>query len=522
MLRASQVCRQSAAAAAKAVVVGGGPVGAAMAVVCRNAGMEVDVFEKYSDLRLRPLNARRSINLTLGRRGVRLADSLGRRDQLLGNTVPVRGRMIHDLDGSQHFQPYGVKEECNFSIDRGELNAFWLSLAAEAGARLHFDHMLEDFDLEQGHATFIQTQSPEGMSVDRNLNLDVSVLQDGRSTQVTGIDLFLACDGAGSFVRRALVDRYADISQTSDFIGWGYKEVTFPALPGGKPVFDNDEALHIWPRGDHFLMALPNPGGSFTGTIYMDDTAPRPDGVTPKLSGGASFQSTSTVEGARALWEECYPDALACVGEAGLRQHRENPVGLLGTVRTSKYFVTGARTNALLAGDSAHAIVPFFGQGVQAGLEDAFELRELLGGLSGLGSGSSRHAVFSRLAEEFSRLRVRNNEALREMALENAVEMGDKVGQERFRLRKALEKRLEEEIPHKYRSRYALVSYSHNPYADVFELGKVQSIFLEELVDHMLQEKTSDVAQLDRNFLEAEVDRVITPTAQSLGVRMSA
>jgi len=501
--------------ARRAVVVGGGPVGAAMAAVCRQFDIEVDLFEKYSDLRLRPLNARRSINLTLGLRGVRLADALGRKDKLLANTVPVRGRMIHDLDGSQHFQPYGVHEECNFSVDRGELNAFWLNMAAEAGARIHFDHMLQDFDLDKGTASFCQTDSPEGMSVDRNLNLTVSVREGSRGVDVDNIDFFIACDGAGSMVRQTLVKRYADLTETNDFIGWGYKEVTIPALPDGQPALSNPEALHIWPRGEHFLMALPNPGGSFTGTIYMDDEAVRPNGAAPATTGNDSFQSTSTRESARALWESAYPDALAIVGEEGLRQHVENPVGLLGTVRTSRYFVSGQRTHAMLAGDAAHAIVPFFGQGVQAGLEDAYEFREILA--SERGSYDPAKVV-----EAFSRKRVRNNEALREMALENAVEMGDKVGQERFRLRKAIESRLEEEMPHKYRSRYALVSYSHNPYADVYDFGKVQGHWLDQLVDQMMGKGVTDATKIERKFLEAEVDRVISPAADSLGIRMTA
>lgn len=502
-----------AAARGRAVIIGGGPVGGAMAVICRKHNFEVDIYEKYSDLRLQPLNARRSINLVLGRRGTRLAESLGLRDELLSNTVPVLGRMIHDIDGSQHYQPYGLEGECNYSIDRGQLNAFWLNAAANAGARLHFDHMLNDFDLSKGTATFVHTSSPKDMSADRNLNLNVLQESDRAPVDVRDIDLLFGCDGAGSLVRRKLVERYSTLSETIDFIGWGYKEVQFPAARDSEYAMDS-RALHIWPRKDHFLMALANPNGSFTGTMYVDDEMPRPNGSTPMLSGAATFQSTASDAASREFWETYYPDALQLVGEDGLRQYRDNPSGVLGTVRTKHYFAQDSRSHALLAGDAAHAIVPFFGQGVQSGLEDAFDFGEVL---NAAGNGHD----LGHVVQEYSNQRVRNNEALREMALENAVEMGDKVGQTRFRLRKALEERIELELPHKYRSRYALVCYSHNPYSAVYEFGKVQSNVLETLIDKMLSTNVTDVAHVDMKHVEDAIDHEIAPAMQRMGISLA-
>lgn len=490
----------------RAVVVGGGPIGAAAAVVLRKHGHEVDIYERYGDLRVNQLNARRSINLVVARRGLRLAESLGLRDSLLQEAVPVHGRMMHDLDGTEHYQKYGDGQECNYAVGRGYLNSFWLNAAEKSGARLHFSKALETFDIDEGTATFATTGGKE-VGVDRRNDVIVEKDDTAQKETVEGIDILVACDGAGSPCRQMLMNRKENketqMGYKANFIPWGYKEVSFPANTSLK-----NGALHIWPRGNHFLMALENPDGSFTGTIYVDHEQTFPDGTKPELSGGPTFQSsTSSTEANRKFWKENYPDVLDMLGEPVMKEYEENTAGMLGTVRLDQYHAVGNRTTALLAGDSCHAVVPFFGQGVQCGFEDVFVLGEILSGPNG--------ASIEHVAAEYSRQRVRSCHALREMALDNMLEMGDRVGQKQFRLLKQLESKLEAELSSKYRSRYALVCYSYNDYADVNEMGVLQHRLLEELAEGI-----DSPEQLDMKKAEALIDQRITPEFARRGMTL--
>jgi kynurenine 3-monooxygenase len=486
----------------RATIVGGGPVGAATAVVLRRHGFEVDIFERYPDLRQKQLNARRSINLVLARRGLRLAESLGVCKSLLEQSVPVYGRQIHSADGKKSYQPYGHDNECNYAVARGYLNSFWLNEAEKSGARLHFNRMLQNFDLNEGTATFTSTAGPEA-GVDRRNDVIIKEDESGLTERMEGIDLFIGCDGAGSKCRQLML-KEKPLNMQSNFVNWGYKEVTFPVA--GSTGLSVDD-LHIWPRGDHFLMALANPDGSFTGTIYVDGELPFPDGTKPTVSGdGPTFQNTTSSENAaRDFWKNHYPDVYERLGEGLVKEYLENSAGILGSVRLDEYHLSGKRTTGLLAGDACHAIVPFFGQGVQCGFEDAFVLGEIL----------SEGRSMDDTAKEYSRQRVRSCHALRKLALDNMAEMGDRVGQEKFRFLKQLESKIERELASKYRSRYALVCYSYNDYADVLEVGDLQHSLLEELA-----EGVSSPEELSMAKAEALIDEKLTPEFARRGMTL--
>mmetsp|Transcript_24245 Transcript_24245/g.38819 ORF Transcript_24245/g.38819 Transcript_24245/m.38819 type:complete len:504 (+) Transcript_24245:77-1588(+) len=487
----------------RAVVVGGGPVGAAAGVVLRRHGFDVHIFERFPDLRVQQLNARRSINLVLARRGLRLAESLGLRESLLETAVPVYGRMMHTLNGGEHYQPYGHEHECNYAIGRGILNSFWLQEAEKAGVKLHFERLLENFSLDDGVVTFTSSEVPAASGVDKRNDVIVKKDSSGHLETIDGVDLLIGCDGAGSKVRTLLGPE--SLGMKADFVNWGYKEINFPVSASSGLSRD---ALHIWPRGKHMLMALANPDGSFTGTIYVDSSDTRPDGSLPVLSEGPTFQNTNDESGANAFFAENYPDVLERLGEGGLRDYRENSAGLLGNVRLDQYYCLGKKAPVLLAGDAAHAVVPFFGQGVQCGFEDVFVLSELLDkhGTSG---------TLDVIAAEYSRSRVRSCHALREMAMDNMHEMGDRVGQERFRLKKEVEARIETQLSHKYRSRYAQVCYSYNDYADVLEVGSAQDMFLEKLI-----EGVSVADAVDMRKAESWIDDLITPEFERRGMTL--
>jgi len=484
-------------------VVGGGPVGAAASVVLRRHGFDVHIFERFPDLRLQQLNARRSINLVLARRGLRLAESLGLRDSLLETAVPVYGRMVHTLDGNKSYQAYGREHECNYAIGRGTLNSFWLEEASKAGVKLHFERMLENFSLEDGVATFASSAVPAASGVDKRNDVIVQQDKSGNLETIDGIDLLIGCDGAGSKMRTLLGPE--SLGMEADFVNWGYKEINFP-LSASSGL--STESLHIWPRAKHMLMALANPDGSFTGTIYVDSESVRPDGSLPVLSEGPTFENSTDESKARSFFAEHYPDVLDRLGEGGLKDYRENTAGLLGNVRLDHYHCLGKRTHAIMAGDACHAVVPFFGQGVQSGFEDVCVLDELL---DKNGDGGS----LAEVATEYSRLRVRSCHALREMALDNMHEMGDRVGQESFRLKKEVEARLEAQMPHKYRSRYAQVCYSYNDYADVLEVGAVQDTFLNKMI-----EGVSAADAVDMSKAESYIDEFITPELERRGMTL--
>jgi kynurenine 3-monooxygenase len=309
-------------------------------------------------------------------------------------------------------------------------------------------------------------------------------------------------------MRKTLV-RQGDLTEEREFVRWGYKEIRFPpgtADPRGcGNVSLKPHALHIWPRHDHFLMALANRDGSFTGTMYAEDESPLPDGTMRALSSAETFQSTSSAKAARAFWEYYYGSALTLLGEDGVQQYRDNPSGLLGNVRVNRYHVVGERSVCVLVGDAAHAVVPFFGQGVQCGFEDAYVLGETFRNETNLDAA----------AREYSTQRVKNCYALREMAMENMAEMGARVAEEKFQRRKELEQRIEAALPTKYRSRYALVCYTYNDYAAVLEAGKAQAAFLDDLLASGMT-----ATEFDVGVVENKIDTELTPRFSELGVSL--
>jgi kynurenine 3-monooxygenase len=453
---------------ARAVVVGGGPVGCVLAALLAGRGHEVTVYEKRPDMRRGDAPAGRSINLVLTRRGLRALELLGLREKVLKLTVPVLGRMMHAHDGALTYQPYGKDDsERNHSVSRGQLNQFLLDEAEAAGVRLVFDREVAEADPDAGTLTVRSTQ-------------------DGSLETVAAPRLFGA-DGAPSAVRRALVQRegYED---SMDMLGHGYKELLFPAAADGGYAMEQS-ALHIWPRGSHMLMGLPNLDGSFTGTLYLAN------------EGDDSFASLDEEAKVEAFFQREYPDAIPLLSPDYARELLENPTGLLGTVRTNRWDLDD---RVLLVGDAAHAIVPFFGQGLNCGFEDCAELLRLLDAHPG-----DLQGAFA----AFSTARKTNADAIADMALENFVEMRDKVGDPEFLRKKRLESAVERALPGKYRSRYATVMYSSNPYRDAYDMGRVQ----EELLAELLAE-TDDPEAVDLARAEALIDAKLTPFVQERGI----
>lgn len=423
-------------------IIGAGLVGSLLAVLMRQRGFEVTIFEKRSDIRKEASAGDRSINLVMTSRGLNALSQAGLLDQALELSVPILGRMIHPKAGELMFQPYGNVDECNFSISRARLNQFLINAAEKAGAKMQFDYSVEMIDFESHEITF-----------------------DSRSKPVK-YDLLFATDGAGSRVRKILCRDFPDMFQEkTEWLEADYKELFIPAGSNGQYRIEK-QALHIWPRGSHMMMALANLDGSFTATLYM----PR-----ERIQSSANFNEVQTSADVEALFNNEFPDAVDLMPNF-VNEYEDHPQGRLGTVRCSKW-VYGE--SVALLGDAAHAIVPFFGQGMNSGFEDCTELMKLID----IARAVPGDLEWAGILSAFEKIQKPNAHAIAEMALENWTEMRDKVGDSKFLLRKKVEGVLEKAFPESFKSRYGMVTYTLNPYAKAREAGFIQDQILDELCE---------------------------------------
>jgi kynurenine 3-monooxygenase len=419
-------------------IVGGGLVGSLLASVLTRRGYAVTVHERRPDPRDARIDQGRSINLVLTRRGIRALERVGLAGRAFDLTVPVTGRMVHDLDGTRQYQPYGRDaSECNYSISRAALNRYLIDAAETLGARFRFGMRLRSADLDGGGLTFDDTTT-------------------GATVEVPA-ERIVGADGAGSVLREAFA-ALDGFEHSTELLTHGYKELLLPAGPDGAYPIEA-HALHIWPRGSLMLMALANVGGSFTGTLYLP------------VEGNDGFEALTTPQQVETLFGAQFPDAIPLIPDLRV-EFFENPTGRLATVRCGPWH---HRDRAFLIGDAAHAIVPFFGQGMNSGFEDCRILDDLL----------DEHGddAWDRVLPEFTRTRKPDADAIAAMAIDNFEDMRDRVGDPRFLLRKAVEHRLEDAAPHEYRSRYSLVMYSHVPFDLCRKAGEVQRRILDELCD---------------------------------------
>jgi kynurenine 3-monooxygenase len=414
----------------KAVTIAGaGLAGGLLALLLARRGYAVDVFERRPDPRVAGYLGGRSINLALAERGMHGLREAGLTEEILRLAVMMRGRQVHFADGSSQLQRYGRDDsEVIWSINRGRLNLRLLDAAEAAGARLHFDQALVDGDLARGEL----------------------MLRDERDGTLrrAAAGVCIGADGAGSALR-GLLGRQVALDERFEPLGHGYKELEIPpSADGGFRIERN--ALHIWPRGGYMCIALPNAEGSFTVTLFLPN------------EGDPSFATLPDVAAARRFFERDFPDALPLIPEFDQDFHA-NPVGLLGTLRLARWH----HGSTVLVGDAAHAMVPFHGQGMNCAFEDCVELAELAGS-----------ADWPEVFAEFERRRRPNAEAIQAMALENYIEMRDRVDDPDYLLQKALERELAELLPGRFVPRYAMVTFRRTPYAVARARGLIQSEIL--------------------------------------------
>jgi kynurenine 3-monooxygenase len=438
----------------KIVVVGAGLVGSLWAVMLRKKGHEVHVIERRKDPRKAKSGEDRSINLVITSRGLKGLNEAGLLKQAILLSVPIFGRMIHSKNGETAFQAYGSTDECNFSISRSELNKFLLNSADQEGAKIHFEQQILDADFEKKEVLL--------------------------GSEKISYDLLFGTDGAGSQVRQLLAKKYPDqFQEHTEWLDADYKELSMPATSAGNYQLQAN-ALHIWPRGSHMMMALANLDGSFTMTLYM-----------PKQSGAVSFANMNSAAEIDQLFSTEFADAKKLMPQF-LQEFQNHPQGRLGTVRCSKWTY---KDSVALMGDAAHAIVPFFGQGMNSGFEDCTILNQLL----------AEKSVAEAL-NEYEVSQKKNARAIGDMAIENWTEMRDKVGDSNFLLRKKVEAQLEARFSEFFKSRYGMVTYTQIPYALAQAAGAVQG----EILDQLCSDKTT-IEEVDFKLAQTLVKEKLEP-----------
>ncbi|MBA3647135.1 MAG: FAD-dependent monooxygenase [Chitinophagales bacterium] len=430
-------------------IIGAGLVGSLLSIYLARRGYAVSVFERRPDMRKEKIAAGRSINLALSDRGWRGLDNVGLKDEVTKIAIPMYGRMVHGTDGKQNLQPYGKTDQAIYSVSRSALNKLLLNVAEQQpNIRINFNNRADRIDLDRREIIFnVQT-----FFIENNTNFSAST----SSQKVQSFDLLFGADGAYSALRHSMqfTDRF---NYSQSYIEHGYKELTIPAgINEHHLLYKN--ALHIWPRKNFMLIALPNLDGSFTCTLFF------------QFDGSLSFSTLKTEADIQHFFEEYFPDCIPLM-PAYKEDFLNNPVASLVTV---KCFPWTSEDKASLIGDAAHAMVPFFGQGMNCGFEDCTVLDDLI----------SRHGEnWQLILSEFESLRKPNADAIAELALNNFIEMRDLVADPHFLKKKKIEKLLTEKYPQEFISPYSMVSFSHIPYAEALRKGKAIKELLEKLAN---------------------------------------
>lgn len=431
-------------------LVGGGLVGALLAHLLAQRGFSVDVFEKRPDPRKAGYEGGRSINLALAERGLQALRAAGLAEEVMHHAVMMRGRMVHAEGATPALQRYGIDDsEVIWSVSRGTLNMLTLHAAETAGVRFHFGQALDSVDFDRCQA---QLHDRDG------------------TVHTHRFDLLIGADGAGSAVRAAM-NKVCPLGERVEALGHGYKELEIPPaaeLPAHvrAKLKRNDlfalepHALHIWPRGGYMCIALPNPEGSFTVTLFLPADGPYP-----------SFAELTDAACAQRFFESQFPDLMPLMPRF-TNDYEQHPAPGLYTLYLDRWHQDD---RAVLLGDAAHAIVPFHGQGMNCGLEDAVELADLM--------ATQPHAPGAVFAT-FQQRRKPNADAIAAMALENYVEMRDSVADPHYLAKRALGQQLAAAAPSHFMARYRMVTFTHLPYAYAYERGRAQDLLLEQLLRH--------------------------------------
>ena len=438
-------------------IVGAGLVGSLLSIYLARRGYKVNVFERRPDMRISAGYAGRSINLALSDRGWRGLEGVGIADEIRKIAIPMYGRKIHNKDGSVVYQPYGKNEQAIYSVSRAEINMKLMDLAEkETNVTIHFNKRCTQIDRAQLNCFFEDTETSE-LSTDKS-------------------DLVFGSDGAFSASRLNMQLNHDRFEYNQHYIEAGYKELIIP--PGIDSSFLLEKnALHIWPRGSFMMIALPNPDGNFTCTLFLP------------FEGEKSFANLKTKEQVQRFFEEEFSDAVPLMPTL-IEDFFKNPTASLVTV---KCFPWTFDNRIALIGDAAHAIVPFYGQGMNCGFEDCVVLNELI----------TKHSEnWDAIMPEYQHLRKPDGDAIADLAIANFIEMRDKTADPKFLLQKKIEARFNEKYPDKWVPLYSMVTYSpHIRYSTALKEGNRQEAIMQKIMAMPEIDKIWDSESVEKAIL---------------------
>ena len=441
------------------IVIGAGLVGSLLSIYLSKRGYKVEVFERRDDMRKANISAGKSINLALSDRGWKGLQGVGIEEDIRKIAIPMKGRMVHDIKGNTNLQPYGKEGQAIYSVSRGGLNCLLMDLAEKHGAKIHFNQRCKDISLKDTTVTLEDFQTK-------------------KETKVSATRIF-STDGAFSAGRLQLQLSTDRFEYSQHYLNYGYKELHIPPAKDGGFAMEKN-ALHIWARGVFMMIALPNIDCSFTCTLFYP------------FEGKESFATLTDRNTVSKFFSEVFPDAVPLMPTL-LDDFFNNPVSSLVTV---KCYPWSHSDKLLLLGDAAHAIVPFFGQGMNCGFEDCTVFEQLLNTYLGNGSDENWKKIF----EETQKARKPNSDAIADLAVANFVEMRDLVTHPDFILQKKIESHFSTLHPDKWLPLYSMVTFTDLPYSHALKQGQKQDAIMKKVL------ATPDIAN---KWNSTEVERMM-------------
>ena len=439
------------------VIVGAGLVGSLLSIYLVKRGCNVSIYERSPDMRKEEIVAGRSINLALSDRGIKALKEVGIAEEILSIAIPMHGRSIHNLDGSNMFQPYGKQGQYINSVSRRDLNCKLMDIAEQHGVQIFFNKKCNAIDWKKNQVEFEDT------------------INDQQST--INFYLLFGADGAYSSARLAHMLQYDRFEYQQHYIDCGYKELTIPA--GENQSFPLEKnALHIWPRKDYMLIGLPNLDGSFTGTLFFP------------FEGELSFERLTNEAAVKKFFSDTFPDVVGLIPNL-TKQFFHNPTSSLVTVKCFPWIL---EDKFCLIGDAAHAIVPFFGQGMNAGFEDCSVLNELI---------VKYDDDWLKILKEFQLLRKPDADAIADLAVNNFIEMRQKTADPKFLLQKKIEAKLHEHYPDKWIPAYSQVTFSpHIRYSEALKNSQKQEAIMQEVMQQKGIEERWNSEGIEKMIIE--------------------
>jgi kynurenine 3-monooxygenase len=446
----------------KATIIGSGLVGSLWAVYLNKAGYQVNVYERRADMRLQKMSAGKSINLAMSTRGWNALDEMGIGDEIRKIAIPMYGRTMHAIDGNTSYQPYGNEGQAIYSVSRWDINATLMTIAEQHDtSSIHFNEECIHVNMQDGLVTFKNTQ-------------------DGKITEVKS-DVIFATDGAFSAARYNGMQQVDRFTYSQQYIPDGYREILLPANEDGTHKLDAN-TLHIWPRGRFMLIALPNFDGSYTCTLFM-----------PYENHEHCFNNLTSKEKVTQFFKDVFPDFYEMMPSVA-DSWESHPLSSLAIIRCLPW----THGKLVLMGDAAHATVPFFGQGMNAGFEDCYVMWKLI---------EKHHHDWEIIFKEFERLRKPNGDAVQDLSMLNYIVMRDKVADPDFLLLQKIERRINYLYPDKYFPLYSMVSFTNIEYQIALQKGQEQEAMIKTLIEQQnitAQTGESEIDNLIHEFMKTQ------------------